>query len=133
MDGLLLSADAAERDDEQRDAKEEADLRKLHAASLAQLPTEWRGKRYRRQAKLANESERAEAEDAERQKWARQVVGLLVEANLPYAKTLASTAPDSSVALRCCRGLRAKTLEQRVSCWRPLRRWLLATARAASI
>ena len=32
-------------------------------------------------------------------------------------------------SLRCCRGLRAHTLAQRISCWSPFRRWLLATSR----
>ena len=33
--------------------------------------------------------------------------------------------------LRCCRGLRPNTLKQRVTDWRPLRRWLLAEGFAA--
>ena len=129
LSGLHLSADALERTQEQGQKQEEADLRKLHAASLAQLPSEWRGKRYRRQQRLQNEAERADEEAAERTRWGREVAGLLVEAGLPFARTLGTTAPGSTLALRCCKGLRAKTLKQRVSCWRPLRRWLLQVGR----
>ena len=32
---------------------------------------------------------------------------------------------DDNTVLRCCRGMRSKTLEQRVACWRPFRRYLL--------
>ena len=119
LSGLHLSADALDRQLASSSRQEAEDLRKLHAASLAQLPTEWRGKRYRRQQKLSNEAERAEEEAAERTRWGREVAGLLAEAGLPFAKTLGTTAPSSSLALRCCKGLRAKTLKQRVSCWRP--------------
>ena len=33
---------------------------------------------------------------------------------------------DEHTVLRCCRGLRSKTQEQRVACWRPFRRYLLS-------
>ena len=125
LSGLQLTEDAATRRRARVFADEAKDLRRLHAAALATLPLEWRGKRYRRQERLNNEGERADAEAAERKHWGREVAGLLAEAQLPFAKTLGDAAPDSAVALRCCRGLRAHTLKQRVSCWRPLRRWLL--------
>ena len=109
--------------------RDEQNLRKLHAACLVHLPPEWHGKRYTRKVALKTDTEREDAEVPTRARWAREVAGLLVEGGLPFAHTLGQSAPDSTVALRCCRGLRAKTLEQMVSCWRPFRRWLLATGR----
>ena len=45
---------------------EEGDPRKVHAASLAHLPTEWRGKRNRRWAAASIQNESADAECKER-------------------------------------------------------------------
>ena len=126
LTGAQISADTAQREREQQGQQEEAEQRRLQAARLAHLPTVWQGKRYRREAVLVNEDERAQAEDAARAHWAKEVAGLLVEADLPFARTLGAKE-GSLLTQRCCRGLRAKTLEQRVVCWRPLRRWLLAT------
>ena len=52
------------------------------------------------------------------------MAALLVEAGLPFARSLGAQALEQEAPLRCCRGLRAKTLAQRLSCWRPFRRWL---------
>ena len=125
LTGANLSADAAQREREKQGQHTEAEQRKLQATHLAHLPTVWQGKRYRRKAVLANEDERAQAEDTARAHWAKEIAGLL-EADLPFSKTLGARE-DSLLTQRCCRGLRARTLEQRVTCWRPLRRWLLAT------
>ena len=54
------------------------------------------------------------------------MAGLLLEAKLPFSASLGPRALEGEAPLRCCRGLRAKTLAQRVACWRPFRRWLLA-------
>ena len=116
LSGLQLTEDAADRRRTKAHLEEAKDLRKLHAAALANLPLEWRGKRYRRKERLSNEAERADAETAERKRWGREVAGLLAEAQLPFSKTLGEAEPDSAVALRFCRGLRAHTLKQRVSC-----------------
>ena len=107
LQGIHLTADAAERKEAKDHATESQDLRRLHAAALANLPLEWRGKRYRRKERLGNEAERADAEAAERKRWGREAAGLLAEAQLPFSKSLGDAEPDSAVALRCCRGLRA--------------------------
>ena len=44
---------------------------------------------------------------------------------------IAKGGADSESVMRCCRGLRANTLKQRVSVWRPFRRWLLAEGHTA--
>ena len=106
------------------------DNRRLVALSYAHLPCEWRGKRYRRVEKAANPAAREEAEQHERDRWAKEVIGLLTEAGtadlLPYAATLESLPGGASdpTARRCCRGFRGRTLKKRVSDWRPVRRFL---------
>ena len=121
LSGLQLSEDAVGRQLVWTTSR-----RRRRICADSTLPAEWRGKRCRRQARLANDHEREEAEAEERARWGREVAGLPVEANLPFAKSLGSAAPSSAVAQRCRKGLRAKTLKQRVSCWQPLRRWLLS-------
>ena len=127
IDGLELSSDLAAHAAEARVQREKRDLRHLAAHSLAALPTEWRGKRYKRTEALSSEKERENAEAGERARWSRELAGLLAEAKLPYAATAAaqSTEPDQH---RCCRGLAARTLEQRISCWRPFHQWLQTTS-----
>jgi len=110
--------------------KEKADFRRLEVAALADLPTAWRGKVYRRTEVADTAHKREEDEAKERARWAKELAGLLLEANLPFARALAGSSLDGA-SLRCCRGLRARTLAQRVSCWRPFRRWLLTTTGAS--
>mgnify|MGYP003333697518 CR=1 FL=1 len=127
LSGYQVSADCDELRRQRKRSAEETDLKRLALHSLAHLPSEWRGKRYRRTQGLASEHAREEGERKERLRKGRQVAGLLLEAGLPYATSLADAASaDDTTILRCCRGLRSKTLEQRVACWRPLRRYLLA-------
>ena len=109
--------------------KEKGDLRKLEVAALTDVPTAWRGKVYRRTESTDTAHKREEDEQKERARWAKELAGLLLETNLPFARNLGSSSLDGA-SLRCCRGLRARTLAQRVSCWRPFRRWLLATTRS---
>ena len=59
LTGAQLSADAAQREREKRSQQQEAVQRRLQATHLAHLPTVWQGKRYRREAVLINEDERA--------------------------------------------------------------------------
>ena len=84
IDGLELSSDLAAYAAGAREQREKRDLRHLAAHSLASLPTEWRGKRYKRTEALSSEREREKAEAAERTRWARELAGLLAEAKLPY-------------------------------------------------
>ena len=124
--GSQQSADIDEHRRSGRRALEQQDLNRLALHSVAHLPTEWRGKRYRRTQGQATEHARAEGEHKERLRKGKQVAGILVEANLPFAASLSrAAAVDETTFLRCCRGMRSKTLEQRVACWRPFRRYLL--------
>ena len=102
-----------------------ADLNRLALHSLAHLPAEWKGKRYRRTLGHGTEHARAEGERTERLRKGREVLGLLLEARLPFATSVQAAPKDEASLLRCCRGLRSKTLAQRVSCWRPFRRYLV--------
>ena len=102
--------------------------RAARAEHFAGLPSQWRGKRYRRQEEAKNPQESEEAENSKRERWAKEVLGLLLEADLPFAATAreARGGLTGPTALRCCRGLWANTLKKRVDDWRPFRRWLLA-------
>ena len=105
--------------------KEKEDLRKLEVAALTDLPTAWRGKVYRRTESADTAHKREEDKQKERARWAKELAGLILEANLPFARALGGSTLDGA-SLRCCRGLRARALAQR-TCSRPFRRWLLAT------
>ena len=127
VQGMALTADqhhherCAERQALKRDLRV---MEALAAQDHAALPTEWRGKRYRR-CEGPTEQARADAERAERARKGKALAELLLEANLPAAHALRTSRGDDSALLRCCRGLSAKTLAQRLACWAPLRRWLL--------
>ena len=127
--GLALSADLETHRLAGHLLREKADLRTLEVAALTNLPTAWRGKVYRRTETGDTAHKREEDEQHERARWAKELAGLLLEASLPFARNLGG-APLDGASLRCCRGLRARTLAQRVSCWRPFRRWLLTTTGA---
>ena len=108
--GFEISADILEQKRASATSAEARDLNKLALHSLAHLPSEWRGKRYRRTAGLGSEHARAEGERAERLRKGKEVVGILLEANLPYATSCQATPRDEAALLRCCRGLRAALL-----------------------
>ena len=88
---------------------------------------------WRRKEPL-NNAEREQAEERAALRWNKEVLGILLEAgsDLPFHKSLqrARSRVDGASVLRCCRGLRPNTLKQRVSDWRPFRRWLLAEGSA---
>ena len=105
-----------ERKKRRREEDEIASLNKLALHSLAHLPTEWKGKRYRRTAGRPSAHAREEGERAERLRKGKEVAALLLEANLPYAESCRNGTASELTLLRCCRGLRAKTLTQRVAC-----------------
>ena len=125
LSGLQESSDLQELASKRARVSEQLSLQQLALHSLAHLPAEWRGKRYRRTQGRLTENARAEGERTERLRKGREVAGLLVEAGLPFASSLTGRALEETSVLRCCRGLRAQTLAQRVSCWRPFRRYLL--------
>ena len=84
------------------------------AEAVATLPTQWKGKAYRRKEVPLNPAAREEAEDLATAKWSKEVLGLLLEAkdDLPFAESVrnARGGIDGASGLRCCRGLRANTL-----------------------
>ena len=100
---------------------------KLEAAKVGQLahvPLEWKGKRYRRLQNASSEKERSNIEAADRLRLGRELVEICVAAGLPFARTLDGKMLDEQAVLRCCRGLRAKTLHQYLTYWRPFGRWI---------
>ena len=78
----------------------------------------------RRGEQARNPRTREEAEAKARERWAKEVLGLLLEAQLPLTETALETRTGvtGQAALRCCRGQRANSLKQRVADWRPFRR-----------
>ena len=100
VDSFALSADLLQLEHEGRRASERQKLRLLHAKSLAQPPSEGRGKRYRRAREPATETARQDAEAKERLKWAMELAGLLFEAKLPLLSLPARSrrTPCSGVA-----------------------------------
>ena len=122
IQSLELSADLETHRRAGHLLKEKEDLRKLEVVALTDMPTAWRGNVYRRTESADTAHKREEDEQKERARWAKELAGLLLEANLPLAGNLGSSSLNGA-SLRCCRGLRARTLAQRVSCWRPFRRW----------
>ena len=105
LHGLALSADLETHRRAGHLLKEKADLRKLEVAALTNLPTAWRGKVYRRSEAADTAHKREEDEQHERARWAKELAGLLLEANLPFARNLGG-APLDGASLRCCRGAR---------------------------
>ena len=127
LTGFQQSANILELEDSGFQSRERDDAARASLFALAHLPAEWKGKRYRRIAGLPTAHAREEGERAERLKQGRQVAGILVEADVPFASSLKHRAPEDITVLRCCRGLRSSTLSQRLNHWRPFRHYLLHT------
>ena len=123
-----LSDDLFARRQHEARQQKEGTRTAAQAEHLAGLPSQWRGKRYRRQEVAKNPQEREEAEEAKLAHWTKEVLGLLLEADLPFAASArqARGGLEGPSSLRCCRGLRANTLKKRVDGWRPFRRWLVS-------
>ena len=130
-DDYVLTEDLAALEAAKRAETQERERTRALGERYALLPTEWRGKAYRRKGQERNPEQRQQDEDKALERWSREVLGILMEAGdiLPYAASVlkAKDGVEGHTALRCCRGLRANTLKQRVTDWHPLRRWLLAT------
>ena len=125
LTGFQQTADILEMEDGGFQTRERDDAARASLLALAHLPSQWKGKRYRRTEGQPSAHAREEGERTERLRQGRQVAGLLVEADLPFAASLKHKAPEDVTILRCCRGLRSSTLAQRLSTWRPFRRFLL--------
>ena len=67
--------------------------------------------------------ERQGAEEAERHRRAQEVLGILHEAALPFARMWPGLTGGVGEQ-RCCRGLRFQTLKKFVRIWRPFSRYL---------
>ena len=121
---LAMIVERAERQRASRGVATTQDLKRLEAESLAFVPKAWTGREVRRPELADSTGERAAAEKTQRARWAKEVAGILVEAQLPFARQAGDLLGDALT--RCCRGLRAKTLAKRVRAWRPFRRYLIA-------
>ena len=130
---MQLHADRAVAARAQADREVEQDRKRLKTGKAFQLPAVWRGKKYRRAEQEGDLKAQQKAEDAERAKWAKKVVELLVEAKLLFGREVAQRGltPGSPETTRCLRGLRWTSLKKRVSDWEPARRWLLAISEPA--
>ena len=123
---MAMIVEQSERQRAARGVATSQNLKRLEADSLALVPKAWTGRGVRRAELPDSTGERAAAEKTLRAKWAKEVVGILVEADLPFARQAGNLSGDALT--RCCRGLRAKTLAKRVRAWRPFRRYLVAQA-----
>ena len=68
----ILGAHASQAEDSS------VELRRLEAVRLTALPQAWVCRRHRRRAAATDETERADAETAERARWADEVVGVVL-------------------------------------------------------
>ena len=93
VSGFALSADHAHYGKARERDQQKRDLRVLEAFSLSSLPTEWRGKRYKR-TEGATEQARATTEHKERTRRGKELAALLQEADLPFSHTLGVAAAE---------------------------------------
>ena len=126
---LQISVEQAERKRRREEALETTEHSRLQVYSPPEPGRDWKPIKYRRGVAIKPESERADQEALERTRWSREVLAILAEADLPFARTTGGSG--STVDLRCCLGLRARTLAKRVRDWRPFRRYLLAQGHGA--
>ena len=81
-------------DEARKPAKKTAEAQRnsAQAEHLASLPTQWRGKRYRRNEAPKDPTARERADDKKAERWSKEVLGLLLEADLPFAESAAGAA-----------------------------------------
>jgi hypothetical protein len=123
---LAIAMDAAEQRQKRRAEAESMQLSKLQAKAALAKPVEWKGKRYHRAELEGDEAGAKRAEQRNRERWARKVIGIMVEADLPFgqefkARDWSVTSPEAG---RCLRGLRAATLKKRAGDISPFLRYL---------
>lgn len=98
--------------------------------AVASLPTQWKGKGYRRKEAPFNPTTRAEAESKALARWSKEVLGILLEAkdDLPFYESIrkARGGRRRGFGFTVLPGSRSNTLKQRVTNWHPFRRCLLA-------
>ena len=88
LSGEQQTADLLELEDSNFVARERDDSARASLLALAHLLAEWKGKRYRRTAGQPSAHAREEGERSERLRQGRQVAGILVEADLPFAASI---------------------------------------------
>ena len=71
-------------------------MQKLEAAALRDLPTAWRRQVYRRTQTADSAHKREDYEQKERARWGKELAGLLLEVDLPFARGL--TEAESRLA-----------------------------------
>lgn len=122
-DGRDLSRDLLAIEEARRSAQSAESDARAQVADIAELPLQRWGKTNRRREVPRNPTEREQAEEKATARWSRELLGLLVEADLPLAKTLqrARRGAEGAGALRCSRGQLANTFKQRVTDWPPFR------------
>ena len=77
--------ETAEAEAAQRKAElETSQLCKLRARAAQLKPVEWKGKRYHRAELAGDEAGAKRAEQQNRERWARKVINIIVEAQLPF-------------------------------------------------
>ena len=101
-----LAAEVSVASRKRKTLQDDQDLQRLCAPGLLLKPTEWRGKKYRRVEVANDENGRRKAEQAERDKWARKVIAIIVQARLPFGIEIHDKGIDalSPEAGRCLRG-----------------------------
>ena len=66
---------------------------------------------------------RAQAEQTERERWAKRLAAIIMDAELPAARAAEKAKSPETVLLACARGRRANTLRARVLEWEKAARW----------
>ena len=128
MSSVQVTLDMDFENKRQRCEEQHAAYARAQAAHAFDLPTEWRGKRYRRREAAGDAAGREKAEEADRKRWGREVLRILLETDLPFAKELKERGLgyDSLEAISCLRALRANTLRKRAKDLGPLTRYQVA-------
>lgn len=121
-----MALDRAAEAKRQRLGEQELLQAKARAPGVLSKPTAWRSRAYRRADEAGDPQARKRAEERERNKWAKKVVGILVEADVPFGQEVREKGwdPLSPEASRCLRGLRASTLKKRASDVAPFLQYL---------
>ena len=128
MSNLQLFTEVEQAKKKARTSATSAQLQRLSAAHVQAKPAEWKGKTYHRAEEAGDETGRRKAEVKEREKQARRIFKILMDAQLPFALEAETQGWHalSPEAGRCLRGLRAATLRKRAGDVGPFLRYLQA-------
>ena len=126
LSDMQVSVDISQEAKKRRLAAEIIDLAKARASRVFAKPVIWGSRIYRRAEATGDAQARKRAEEADRNRWAKRVVKIIVDAGLPFGVEIVdkgwdSLSPDAG---RCLRGLRASTLKKRTSDITPFLRYL---------